>query len=922
MKKLLIFLFLTIAPLQAENIFPLDPAITYGKLDNGLTYYIRENSTPKDKVSMRLFIKSGSMMEEDHQRGLAHLLEHMAYNGSKNFPKKKIDEYLGSIGLNLGSHYNAYASYFETVYDFEIPTERQQDVETAIQILADISQNLSLEPEAFERERKIVEEEWRRKFGGDEEYFDQLKTYIYDQSRIAERDPIGTIEVIQNFKYQDAIDYYQKWYQPNRMGVFIIGDIKAAEIEPLIDKYFSGFVNSETLEEPSYKIPDFTEKKYFAYQDELVDRIDFTVWEKNSFKKLNTFENYHLVFIRSLIEDIFQRRNNEILEKNDNANFSSQLGDFQISDLDEYLITSTSLKDDEILEGIEDFLTILEQINRYGFLEDELILAKQKRIEYLQQNITKQNTRTSDSFIDEYVRHFEYDEMISGPEKELEYTSNILSEITTEDLNLYFQKYIKGDNQLITIKAPDYIKDLPSEEEIRNLQLKIAAKDIAPYEFELKKVELLDKELTGSKIIKRKRYPNTNVVKITLENGADIWLKKTDFEADEIRLKAFSFGGYSTADLDKLPSAKFTDNILASADLGNLSVTEKDNLFSQNFVDVFPTITELGEGIVGKANNENLENMFKMLYLNFTDLRIKQSHVDQFKEKEINQYNIDASNPKHQSNLDYRKKLYQNHPRTQYADAEYLKKINLKHVQEFYEDRFMDGGSFDFVIVGDFEFATIEPLIEQYIGSLPNTVRDDPHIDHGIRYTQNREYIEYKEDDPKKASVFRLYFKDFKYSYREKLKSYLLLGILDKLLFDEIREKDNLVYSISSSKYLDEKYPKEVTAYYIYYQSDPNNVETINQKIDILLEKIKNKDFDLKILDNQKLTIKNGNDSARNTNAFWLNSILNAIKFDLNIEQLTYLNTMVDSITLNEIASLAKQYFDDKYLEDVNFISE
>ena len=922
MKKLLIFLFLTIAPLQAENIFPLDPAITYGKLDNGLTYYIRENSTPKDKVSMRLFIKSGSLMEEDHQRGLAHLLEHMAYNGSKNFPKKKIDEYLESIGLNLGSHYNAYTGYFETVYDFEIPTERQQDVETAIQILADISQNLSLEPEAFEKERKIVEEEWRRKFGSDEEYFDQLKTYIYDQSRIAERDPIGTIEVIKNFKYQDAIDYYQKWYQPNRMGVFIIGDIKAAEIEPLIDKYFSGFVNSETLEEPSYKIPDFTEKKYFAYQDELVDRIDFAVWEKNSFQKLNTFENYHLVVIRYLIEDIFQRRNNEILEKNENANFSSGLGDFQISDLDEYLITSTSLKDDEILEGIEDFLTILEQINRYGFLEDELILAKQKRIEYLQQNITKQNTRTSDSFIDEYVRHFEHDEMISGPEKELEYTSNILSEITTEDLNLYFQKYIKGDNQLITIKAPDYIKDLPSEEQIRDLQLKIAAKDIAPYEFELKKVELLDKELTGSKIIKRKRYPNTNVVKITLENGADIWLKKTDFKADEIRLKAFSFGGYSTADLDKLPSAKFTDNILASADLGNLSVTEKDNLFSQNFVDVFPTITELGEGIVGKANNENLENMFKMLYLNFTDLRIKQSHVDQFKEKEINQYNIDASNPKHQSNLDYRKKLYQNHPRTQYADAEYLKKINLKDVQEFYEDRFMDGGSFDFVIVGDFEFATIEPLIEQYIGSLPNTVRDDLHIDHGIRYSQNREYTEYKEDDPKKASVFRLYFKDFKFSYREKVKSYLLLGILDKLLFDEIREKDNLVYSISSSKYLDEKYPKEVTAYYIYYQSDPNNVETINQKIDILLEKIKNKDFDLKILANQKLTLKNENNAAQNTNAFWLNSILNAIKFDLNIEQLTYLNTMVDSITLNEIALLAKQYFDDKYFEDVSFISE
>src|SRR6056300_1832167 len=241
LKSYLLTLLLSISlftVVSAENEFPLDPAITYGKLENGLTYYIRENSTPKDKVVMKLFVNTGSVMEEEHQRGLAHLLEHMAYNGSKNFPKKKIDEYLSSIGLNLGSHYNAYTSFLETSYDFEIPTDNMENVETAIQILADIAQNLDLTPEAFERERKIVEEEYRKDIGESDFYKEQDK-YIYKNSRLLYRKPIGKLEVIQNFKYEDAISYYKKWYQPERMGLFIIGEIKSEEIAKIHNKHWT-----------------------------------------------------------------------------------------------------------------------------------------------------------------------------------------------------------------------------------------------------------------------------------------------------------------------------------------------------------------------------------------------------------------------------------------------------------------------------------------------------------------------------------------------------------------------------------------------------------------------------------------------------------------------------------------------------------
>ena len=922
MRFILLFLFFLITPLKAENVFPLDPAINYGKLENGLTYYIRENSTPENKVSMRLYVKTGSIMEEDHQKGLAHLIEHMAFNGSKNFPKNKIDKFLSSIGLNLGSHYNASASFFKTTYKFEIPTDDLKNVETTIQILADIAKNLNLTPEAFERERKIVEEEYRTDIGSGQKYYDKISKYIYKNSRLLERQPIGDIEVIRNFKYEDAISYYKKWYQPERMGLFIIGDIQSQEIKNLIQKYFGDFKNTEETVVPNYKIPDFEENQFFTYQDALEEDVQFTIWKKDNFKKTNTIANYRHAIIGYLVNDIYYRRMQEVNELNQSAFKAAYVYDYQISDLDMYYLFSAFLRQDSILEGIEDALTFVEQVKRYGFLESELELAKKRQIDHLKQALIEENTRTSEDYIEEYIDHFIYDEMISGLAKEIEYSEDILSSISVEDLNNYFNNHFEDNNRIISIKAPDFINNLPTEQDIENLFKKISQKQIEPYEFEINEVELIKEDLKGSKIIKRKRFPRSNIIKITLENGADVFLKKTDFKKDEILLKAISWGGYSTANMDNLASAKYAEDILNYADLGEISVNEKENLFQENFVDVFPSISEGTEGINGKSNNQNLENMFKMLYLNFTDLRVKQYHVDRFKENKINQYNIDKENPQHQSNLDYRKKLYQDHPRTMYPTDEVFNQINLDDVQNFYEDRFKDGGSFDFIIVGDFEFETIEPLIEKYIGSLSNLKRDDPYIDHGIRYTKKREYNEYKEDDAKKANIFRAYFKEYNYSYRDKTKLYLLLSILDKMLFDKVREEDNLVYSITSAKYFDKKIPEEIASFYIFYTGDPENVDTINNRIDALIDSIKNKEFDVQIFKDQKVALKKDYDAGLKTNNFWLSSMLNAVKYRQNIEKVTYLNSIVDSITLNEIARLAKQLFDDQYFESADYLSE
>jgi zinc protease len=907
---------------NTENEFPLDPAITYGKLENGFTYYIRENQTPKDKVSIKLIIKAGSIMEEEKQLGLAHLLEHMAFNGSKNFPKRKIDEYMSSIGLNLGSHYNASTGFLETSYDYEIPTKNDKDVEIALKILTDISKNLSLEPEAFERERKIVEEEWRRDIGGSQDYVNEFHKVLFKNSRLNERKPIGTLDIIQNFKYQDVIDYYQKWYRPQLMGLFVIGDIEVDEIEKLIKDNFGTLENLEKLQIPDYKIPNYPQNQFFVYQDDTIESLSFSIFEKNDFKKTNNFTNYREAIVGYLTQAIFSRRIDELTQENNQRFIDAYITDFSVSDNDEFRIVATTLKEDQIIAGIEDFLIVIEQIKKHGFLNSELELAKKNHLEYLKRNLTENQTRSSDSYINEYQRHFLFDEMISGSAKEVEYTSELLPSITVEDLKTYFNSYIKADNQIISIKAPEYIKSLPSRDEIDQLLETVSQKDIKPYQFTLKKAELIKEDLKGSKIIKRKKFPKSDVHQIILDNGAKILLKQTDFKKDEINFSAFSSGGYSTANLDQLYSAKFTDDILGSADIGDLTVLEKANLYSEDAIDVIPYISEESEGVNGYSNNENLETMFKLLYLNFTDLRIKQSHVDRFKKIKINKYKIDKESPKHEYYLEFRKKTYQDHPRTQYATDKSFEQIDLMEVQNFYKDRFIDGGDFDYIFVGDFKFEVIEPLIEKYIGSLKSLDRNDVFIDHNIRRNQNKEYIEYVEEDPKKATVMRIYNKEFNYSYKEKIKSRLLFSILDKLLFDEVREKDNLVYSISASKYFDQKIPIELMSFYTYFEADPKNVQKIKDKIDLVINKIKTKDFDLQIFKDQKLALKNSYQSSLQSNDFWFNVLMDARQHNLSIERITNAEVMLKSISLNDIAKLANYYFDKKYTRIVQLLAE
>ena len=917
---IILFCFILLSNSLASE-FPLDPKIKYGKLENGLTYYIRKNDTPKKKVYLKLVVKAGSLMEEERQRGLAHLLEHMAFNGSKNFPGNSIDEFLSSLGLNIGSHFNATTGYFKTNYQFEIPTDDITNVEKGIQILSDIAGNLDLKDDQFEKERKIVEEEWRQDLGSENKYFNELEKYIYKDSLLLKRRPIGTIDVIKNFKYQDVIDFYEKWYQPQIMAVFAIGDIDEIEIENFIKKHFSYLKSSYELISPDPSIPNFN-SQFFSYQDKKEDDIDFLIWNKNTFKPLNTFNNYRLSKIRNITENIFQKRIAKLTNEN-SVNFKgAYIGDFNISDKDKYYIINTSLRSDKIKEGIEDIYYLIEQVKKYGFLQSELDKAKKEIIQSLEKFLTSEETRSSSSFVNEYIRHYTEDEMISGPEKYIEYTKNILPTISLSEINNYFENYIKDENQILQIKGPLSIKNLPDENEINKIKNNVIAKNIDRYEYELKKVELIKDDLKGSKIIKTKFYPNSNVKEITLSNGAKIFLKKTDFKKDQILIEGYSLGGYSTSELEKLPSATHTESILARADIGELTVPEKEEIFPTNIVDIYPTISGYTEGISGYSNNEYLEDLFKLLYVNFNDLRIQKHHVNLFKSEEIDQLKIQMQNPMYSFQKDFFNKFYLENPRMSYVTVEEYENINLKEVNEFYKERFQNSGDFTFAIVGDFKFDEIELLIKKYIGSLNLSNKEDTYIERNILTNPYKEKILYKEENPVKASVTRFYNKKFNNIFPNRLKNKLLISIIDKLIFNEVREKDKLVYSAGSYEFFSQKKPVGLTSILINFNSDPKNIEIINNKIDDILANISKKNFDKQIFINQKKSLIKDFEESLNSNIFWLGAIMKAEKYNESFERINFYEQIINQITLNDISKLAKRYFDENYFETTQLIKQ
>ena len=918
--KVLIFvaLFFNVnaAEIDLKKPLPIDAMITHGKLDNGVSYFIKKNQLPKNKAYIELVIKAGSLMEDDDQQGLAHLLEHMAFNGTKSFPKNQIDAYLNSLGLSIGPDINAYTSFDRTVYKFQVPTENLKYLETGIKMLSEIGSELILDDDAFERERKIIEEEWRGSLGQVDRITEQLKKYHYKDSKYLERDPIGKMEIIRNFPYEAAKRYYQEWYRPELMGIIIVGDIEVKKIENLTKKYFSSIKAKKSAPKFSYPlIPIYNDTIFASVADSEFTQIIFNVLNRQPKLFVDTGVNYKNYVTRDLSEDILNKRFKKNTLEHITPVISSDVSINEFSYYEQVYAYGGILKEDEIIKGVEFLLTEIERIKQNGFLIEELEYAKKQYLKSLETSLLEKNSTQSLKIVNEIKRHYLEKEMLSGIDYELKLAKQILNEINLNDINLTFNEWNNKNNRIIQYITPKQHISTLTKETFLQLEKEVSKKKLEQIKFNVDDKDLIKKELKGSKITDENYYPKTNITKLSLENGVKVLLKPTKFRESKFNFIALSPGGTSLIPVEKLRSGEQIAYVVSSSGLSHLNRTELENRFNPEFISVEPTISPNYEGLKGFAIKSYQKELFELIYLHFEKINYNESTIDKIKVSHRENLKSIEKDPRAKFAAKFGDIFYQNHPRARKITENEIEKISLKDVVSIYEDRFKDASDFTFSFVGDFQISELKPLIEKYLGSLPSTRRNEKNIDDGVRV--NKEFIEYTdyENLENQSRHIRVYVKEFDYKPKNRFIIHIMSEITTRLLVEEIREKYNLVYNISVRDRFVSKIPEQKYTIFFNFDSDPLNKDRIFLEIDGILEKIKKGDYPNNYLSDAIKGAITRNKVNKESNSWLVDAISSYHQEGEPLDTIILLEQVISSITKNDVSLFANKTFDNKYIQ-------
>jgi len=630
---------------------PTDSTVTIGKLNNGLTYYIKNNPTPEQKLELRLVVKAGSILENEKQLGLAHFMEHMNFNGSKHFKKNELVDYLQSIGVKFGAHLNAYTSFDETVYILPIPTDDEEKLEKGFQIIEDWAFNASLTEEEIDKERGVVLEEYRLGLGAGKRMLSKYLPKILFNSRYTERLPIGTKEVLENFSYDDLRDFYKTWYRPNLMSVVIVGDVEKSILEQKIKEHFSTYKNPENFKErKEYSNRNHQETLISICTDKEATRSTIQLYYKDTIldKPARNIEDYKNLITNNLFTIMINNRLDELRNSNNPPYIYagtdySNLWDKSKKAYQCYTIT----KDDEQLSAFEVLITENERVLRHGFLESELKRAKTSLISSLEKANNEKNKTKSGSFAKQYIQHFLTKEPIPNIKWELNTTKQLLDLISFTNCNALARDKIHNHNLSIIFTGPEKENIEPiTEQQVLSILDKVKHKSIAPYIDSLSDLGLMKNLKPNTGTITTTQIDSIyNTTTITLSNGAKVTYKQTNFKNDEILFSASSLGGTSLYSNEEYTKTALANNILTEAGINGYSKNDLNKLLTGKQVYVYPYINELEEGFSGKSNIKDLETLFQLTYLYFKQLNYNPSAYKAYIKKAIAYYSNALSNP-------------------------------------------------------------------------------------------------------------------------------------------------------------------------------------------------------------------------------------------------------------------------------------
>ena len=904
---------------------PLDKKVVYGKLDNGFTYYIRNNKKPENMIQFRLATNAGSIMERDDQQGLAHFCEHMAFNGIKGYPHNEMIDKLQQHGVEFGRDINAYTSFDQTVYYVNMPANDEEMVKMGIEILDGWAGNVLFDQKEIEEERGVIHEEWRGGVGHGDRLRQKTWPIMLKGSLYAERLPIGKEEVIMNFKRQSIVDFFNDWYRPDLQAIIIVGDMDnysyagktgAKAMEQKIKDTFSShkFLGKEKLARKSYEIPDNKDPLICIATDKEATSTSLALYWKHKKTPNGTIGAYRQMIVRNLIDMMINERFAEICEKATapmmyaGGGYSGFLG----REIDVFAL-SAAPKEGRINETAELLLKTMKQVDEHGFLQSELERQKEDLLSTYTKLAKEENKTQSNSLADEYTNHYLENEPCPGIRQEWKYAKEFIPEITLEECNALVKTWITDENLIFYLTAPekDDVK-VTTEKEAKKIIKNAKKVKTQPWVDSFKDEPLFTESLKDVKANVTKTNTVLGYTEYTCPNGIKFIVKKTDYKADEIQISSFGFGGTSLYSDEEAYQAQNAASFVDAGGIANFSATQLSKKLKGMNLSISPYISSETQGFSGSCSPKDLETTLQLINLYYTAPRKDQEAYERNIENTINQIKYVRENPQVAFIETYYKTAFPKDKRQVVVPTEEkVRSLSLDRMFEIYRERFADASNQTFFFVGNVEDKDID-LIAKYLNNLPvnGKQKNDKFINRNPQFTTGIQHAEAVKGIERQGMLImsgQVNVDAKELDPQTRIAITELGEALSITVTEIIREKNGDAYSPSAG-FDYEISPEGQVSWQFYIGCDPEKAKKIEGDCIEILKQYMKEGCDEKTLGKVQEQMIVNRDKARQNNSFWLGQISGSYRFNESRDFVEKYNEMVKKVTVKDLQRIAAKY--------------
>ena len=909
------------AQLNPMSPIPVDDQVRTGKLENGMTYYIRHNEKPKGQADFYILHDVGAIQEDDTQQGLAHFLEHMAFNGTKNLPGKMLTEYLETVGVKFGANLNAGTSWDQTVYNIcDVPTSREGIIDSALLILHDWSHFIALEPDEIDSERGVIMEELRTRDGASWRSTMKMLQAVGKGSKYEHRNLIGYLDGLKNFKHQELVDFYHRWYRPDYQAVIVVGDVDVDAVESKIKTLMSDIPApaADAPQKEAYTVPDNEEPIVSIYTDPEMQgtRVQLFIKRPATPEQYNNLLYGELInILQSYVMTMENARLQEIAMQPDAPFLGAGMGPgdvFGVIPTLEMTSYAAMTKDGELNRGFEALYTEMEKVRRHGYTQGEFERAQENLMRQIERQYANRNDRRNNEYVQLYLNNYRKNSPIPDAQTEWQMDSLLIRSLDVETVNAFAQQQLTPTNQVIVVTAPE--KEglaAPTEAELLAIREKVMSSEVEAYEDNVVKEPLIPEgtELKGSPVKKTVEDAALGTTEWTLKNGVKVVVKPTTYKADEVRLRALAKGGLSILPDEEFYMGEMMPAVNSMSGVGKFSATELKKQLSGKSASVQTSVENYASVMNGVCSPKDLETMFQLLWLNFTQPRFDENDYNTLMNMLRTQLENAKSNPDYTMMEVFTDEAYGHNPRRQMISLEHLDQFSFEALPGIYRKLYPDANSFLFTIVGNVDLETLRPLVEKYIGSLPVSKKGMEVVEDNCYPAKGGVVKDFTTPmQQPKVSVHYLFSGEMPYTFKNKASLTFLTQALFSRYLVSIREEKGGTYGVQvwgSTEYL----PKETYTMEIAFDT---NEEMADELCEIIMKEIEeiaaNGPKSEDVEKTREYMLKEWKNSLEQ-NAGWVNYI--GAKYGSGLDYVKDYEQTLQTLTNADVQAMAKKVLED-----------